>query len=141
MGLWFPTAKLIQKVCKYFGLSTSQLLPNSFSILLSLGILFKFFGLSRSTSNMLRFVGIKRVGPWRFFIIPQPEHNFLGGNPSSHKGWLNRYFFVKAPNNEPWFCNMTWVDEITSKPSFNFDPEPLLKDFVCSLHVIQVISH
>ncbi|KZV58256.1 hypothetical protein F511_01107 [Dorcoceras hygrometricum] len=94
-GLRFPLPTFIASLCHYIGVSPSQLAPNSYSSLLSLGILLKFHGIPLSTYVLMQLVTIKRLGPGKFYISNKKEFGFVGGNPSSHKGWMSRYFFIR----------------------------------------------
>lgn len=77
MGLRFLIPEAIQDLCQYYGISPSQLLPNSYATLLSLGVLLKHFGLVVSVSLYLRLIFVKKIGPGRFYISPKTEHKFL----------------------------------------------------------------
>ncbi|KZV46125.1 hypothetical protein F511_31280 [Dorcoceras hygrometricum] len=88
-GLRFPLPTFIASLCHYIGVSPSQLAPNSYSSLLSLGILLKFHGIPLSTYVLMQLVTIKRLGPGKFYISNKKEFGFVGGNPSSHKGWMS----------------------------------------------------
>ncbi|KZV21960.1 hypothetical protein F511_42590 [Dorcoceras hygrometricum] len=70
-GLRFPIPKFITSLCDHLGVSPSQLTPNSFSSLIFLGILLKFFRIPLSTYTLLRLVQIKRLGPGKFYISNQ----------------------------------------------------------------------
>ncbi|KZV20640.1 hypothetical protein F511_20672 [Dorcoceras hygrometricum] len=89
-GLRFPLPNFIASLCHYIGVSPSQLAPNSYSSLLSLAILLKFHGVPLSTYVLMQLVTIKRLGPGKFYISNKKEFGFIGGNPSSHKGWMSR---------------------------------------------------
>ncbi|KZV29944.1 hypothetical protein F511_41597 [Dorcoceras hygrometricum] len=60
-GLRFPLPTFIESLCHYIGVSPSQLAPNSYSSLLSLGILLKFHGIPLSTYVLMQLVTIKRL--------------------------------------------------------------------------------
>lgn len=107
MGLRFSIPQTIQQFGKFFSVSPSQILPNPYAILLSLGVLLKYFGLNICIGRLRRIVQVKKVGLGRFYVNPRPEFQFLGGHPSSHKGWPNRFFFARAPITETWTCDMS----------------------------------
>ncbi|KZV30018.1 hypothetical protein F511_24801 [Dorcoceras hygrometricum] len=119
-GLRFPVPRFITDLCNHLEISPSQLTPNSFSSLLSLGILLKFFRIPLSTYTLMRLVQIKRLGPGKFYISNQ----CVSGNPSSHKGWMSRYFFIKriSSRENPWGCDMSWRDNAYTQPPST--PEP-----------------
>ncbi|KZV54492.1 hypothetical protein F511_27160 [Dorcoceras hygrometricum] len=108
-GLRFPIPKFIASLCEHLEVSPSQLTPNSFSSLLSLGILLQYFRIPLSTYTLMRLIQIKNLGPGKFYISNKKELGFIGGNPSSHKGWMSRYFFIKriSSRENPWGCNMS----------------------------------
>ncbi|KZV54789.1 hypothetical protein F511_04411 [Dorcoceras hygrometricum] len=110
-GLRFPIPKFISGLCDHLEVSLSQLTPNSFSSLLSLGILLRFHRVPISTYTLMQLIQIKRLGPGKFYISNKKELEFIGGNPSSHKGWMSRYFFIKciSSRENPWGCNMSWM--------------------------------
>ncbi|KZV56111.1 hypothetical protein F511_16711 [Dorcoceras hygrometricum] len=51
------------------------------------GILLKFYGVPISTYTLMKLIQIKRLGHGQFYISNKKEIGFIGGNPSSHKGW------------------------------------------------------
>lgn len=136
MGLRFPVPQTIQQFCKCYGVSPSQLLPNSYAILLSLGVLLKYFGLKIRIAFLGKIVHVKKVGPGRFFVNPRPEYQFLAGHPSSHKGWPNRFFFVQAPTNYPWTCDMAWVDNLPSRAPPNNQLSQQETNFLATMSVV-----
>ncbi|KZV44390.1 hypothetical protein F511_15738 [Dorcoceras hygrometricum] len=75
--------------------SPSQLALNSYSFLLSLGVLLSFFKVPLSTYVLMHFVQVKRLGLGKFYISHKGDLGFIWGNPSSRKGWMNIFFFVK----------------------------------------------
>ncbi|KZV31070.1 hypothetical protein F511_31380 [Dorcoceras hygrometricum] len=101
-GLKFPISKFITDLCDHLGVSPSQLTPNSFSSLLSLGILLKFFRVPLSTFTIMRLVQIKR------------------------------YFFVKriSSRENPWGCDMSWRDEARAQPPPTPERASDLTDFL-----------
>ncbi|KZV40405.1 hypothetical protein F511_10808 [Dorcoceras hygrometricum] len=127
-GLRFPVPRFITDLCNHLKISPSQLTPNSFSSLLSLGILLKFFRIPLSTYTLMRLVQIKRLGPGKFYISNQ----CVSGNPSSHKGWMSRYFFIKriSSRENPWGCDMSWRDNAYTQPPSTPEPAPELTDFL-----------
>ncbi|KZV32131.1 hypothetical protein F511_29493, partial [Dorcoceras hygrometricum] len=127
-GLRFPVPRFITDLCNHLEISASQLTPNSFSSLLSLGILLKFFRIPLSTYTLMRLVQIKRLGPGKFYISNQ----CISGNPSSHKGWMSRYFFIKriSSRENPWGCDMSWRHNAYTQPPSTPEPAPELTDFL-----------
>ncbi|KZV55930.1 hypothetical protein F511_20752 [Dorcoceras hygrometricum] len=131
-GLRFPLPTFIASLCHYIGVSPSQLAPNSYSSLLSLGILLKFHGIPLSTYVLMQLVTIKRLGPGKFYISNKKEFGFIGGNPSSHKGWMSRYFFIRRISSREnfWGCDMSWRDNAHTSPPSPPEQKPNLTKFL-----------
>ncbi|KZV57225.1 hypothetical protein F511_07866 [Dorcoceras hygrometricum] len=131
-GLRFPLPTFIASLCHYIGVSPSQLEPNSYSSLLSLGILLKFHGIPLSTYVLMQLVTIKRLGPGKFYISNKKEFGFVGGNPSSHKGWMSRYFFIRRISGRGnfWGCDMSWRDNAHTSPPSPPEQKPNLTKFL-----------
>ncbi|KZV56013.1 hypothetical protein F511_12712 [Dorcoceras hygrometricum] len=81
-----------------------------------------------STYTLMRLVQIKRLGPGKFYISNQ----CVSGNPSSHKGWISRYFFIKriSSRENPWGCDMSWRDNAYTQPPSTPEPAPELTGFL-----------
>ncbi|KZV16661.1 hypothetical protein F511_42927 [Dorcoceras hygrometricum] len=62
----------------------------------------------------MQLVQVKRLGPGKFYLSHKGDHAFIKGNPSSHKAWMRRFFFVKrvGKKRDPWKCEMSWRDNI-----------------------------
>ncbi|KZV18585.1 hypothetical protein F511_42315 [Dorcoceras hygrometricum] len=131
-GLRFPLPTFIASLCHYIGVSPSQLAPNSYSSLLSLAILLKFHGVPLSTYVLMQLVTIKRLGPGKFYISNKKEFRFIGGNPSSHKGWMSRYFFIRRISGREnfWGCDMSWQDNAHTLPPSPPEQKPNLTKFL-----------
>ncbi|KZV52541.1 hypothetical protein F511_29726 [Dorcoceras hygrometricum] len=131
-GLRFPLPTFIASLCHYIGVSPSQLAPNSYSSLLSLGILLKFHGIPLSTYVLMQLVTIKKLGPGKFYISNKKEFGFVGGNPSSHKGWMSRYFFIRRISGREnfWGCDMSWRDNAHTSPPSPPEQKPNLTKFL-----------
>ncbi|KZV15908.1 hypothetical protein F511_14547 [Dorcoceras hygrometricum] len=104
MGLQFPLPRFIAELCQHIRISPSQLFPNSYNFLLSLAILLRYNNLP---------------------LVPY-------GNPSSHKGWMSRFFFVKRTvwKRDPWKCDMSWRDNINTLTPRTPDRSPNLASFL-----------
>ncbi|KZV39152.1 hypothetical protein F511_12297 [Dorcoceras hygrometricum] len=68
-------------------------------------------------------------------VIPGPEdraHLPLKGNPSSHKGWMSRFFFVRWVDRkrDPWKCDMSWRDNIFTLTPRTPERSPNLTSFL-----------
>ncbi|KZV50662.1 hypothetical protein F511_29715 [Dorcoceras hygrometricum] len=119
MGLRYPLPRFIADLCQHIKISPSQLAPNSYSFLLSLAILLRFHNLPLVPYVLMQLIKIKRLGPGKFYLSHKGDHAFIKGNPSSHKGWMSRFFFVRRVDRkrDPWKCDMSWRDNI-----FTFTP-------------------
>ncbi|KZV46806.1 hypothetical protein F511_36300 [Dorcoceras hygrometricum] len=60
------------------------------SFLLTLGIPLSFFEIPLSTYTLMQLLQVERLEPGKFNISHKTELGFIGGNPSSHKGWMSR---------------------------------------------------
>ncbi|KZV22981.1 hypothetical protein F511_20382 [Dorcoceras hygrometricum] len=133
MGLRFPVPRFIQDLCDHLKVSPSQLTPNSYSSLLALGVLLKFYQAPLSLHLIYNLTQIRQQDVGKFFIRLKPEFGFLKGNPSSHKGRMSRYFFLRRNIREgiAWYCDMSWSEKPTRKapplPAQEYDPTPFLK--------------
>ncbi|KZV41004.1 hypothetical protein F511_18367 [Dorcoceras hygrometricum] len=108
MGLWFPIPKFITVLCQYLGVIPSQLAPNSYSFHLSLGVLLSFFEVPLTTYVLMQLIHVKRLGPGKLYLSHKGDLRFIGGNLSSHKGWMSRFFFVRRVGRRryPWRCDI-----------------------------------
>ncbi|KZV44497.1 hypothetical protein F511_38483 [Dorcoceras hygrometricum] len=75
-GLRFPIPKFITDLCNHLGISPSQLAPNSFSSLLSLAILLKFYRVPLSTYTLMQIITVKRLGPGKFYLSNKKQFGF-----------------------------------------------------------------
>ncbi|KZV26126.1 hypothetical protein F511_13586 [Dorcoceras hygrometricum] len=134
MGLRFPVPRFIQDLCDHLKVSPSQLTPNSYSSLLGLGVLLKFYQAPLSLYLIDKLTQIRQQDVGKFFIHLKPEFGFIKGNHSSHKGWMSRYFFLRRNVREgiAWYCDMSWSEKPTKRvlpaPAQEYDPVPFLKD-------------
>ncbi|KZV47723.1 zinc finger protein JACKDAW-like [Dorcoceras hygrometricum] len=80
----------------------------------------------------MQFVKIKRLGLGKFYLSHKGDHAFIKGNPSSHKGWMSRFFFVKRAvrKRELWKCDMSWRDNINTLTPRTPDRSPNLASFL-----------
>ncbi|KZV51345.1 hypothetical protein F511_14129 [Dorcoceras hygrometricum] len=121
MGLRFPLPRFIASLCQHIKISPSQLAPNSYSFLLALATLLRYHNLPLIPYVLMKLVQIKRLGPRKFYLSHKGDHAFIKGNPSSHKGWMSQFFFVKrvGKKRDPWKCYMYWRDNM-----YTFTPKP-----------------
>ncbi|KZV18646.1 hypothetical protein F511_03540 [Dorcoceras hygrometricum] len=135
MGLRFPIPRFIAAFCRHISLSPSQLAPNSYSFLLALAVLLSYHGLPLIPYVLMQLVQIKRLGPGKFYLSHKGDHSFIKGNPSSHKGWMSRFFFVKCDvMRDPWKCEMHWRDSAVSITPRTPDRAPSLTPFLEAMH-------
>ncbi|KZV30437.1 hypothetical protein F511_34492 [Dorcoceras hygrometricum] len=134
MGLRFPVPRFIQSLRDHLSVSPSQLTPNSYSSLLGLGILLKYYQAPLSLHLIYNMTQIRQQDVGKFFIRLKPEYGFIKGNPTSHKGWMSRYFFVRRNVREgiAWYCDMSWAEKSTKRvlppPVQEYNPIPFIKD-------------
>ncbi|KZV21982.1 hypothetical protein F511_41243 [Dorcoceras hygrometricum] len=121
MGLQFLLPRFIATLCQHIKISPSQLAPNSYSFILALATLLRYHNLPLIPYVLMQLVQIKRLGPGKFYLSHKGDHAFIKGNPSSHKGWMSRFFFVKrvGKKRDPWKCDMSWRDNM-----YTFSLEP-----------------
>ncbi|KZV52184.1 hypothetical protein F511_07139 [Dorcoceras hygrometricum] len=114
MGLRFPLPRFIASLCQHMKISPSQLAPNSYSFLLALGVLLRYHNLPLVPYVLMQLVQVKRLGLRKFYLSHKGDHTFIKGNPSSQKGWMSRFFFVKwvGKKRDPWKCEMHWRDNM-----------------------------
>ncbi|KZV54767.1 hypothetical protein F511_41554 [Dorcoceras hygrometricum] len=73
MGLRFPVPRFIQDLCDHLTISPSQLTPNSYSSLLGLGVLLKFYQAPLSLHLIDKLTQIRQQDVGKFFIRLNPE--------------------------------------------------------------------
>ncbi|KZV46554.1 hypothetical protein F511_42538 [Dorcoceras hygrometricum] len=80
---------------------------------------------------LMQLVQIKRLGPGKFYLSHKGDH-FIKGNPSFHKGWMSRFFFVRrvAKKRDPWKCEMHWRDNMYTLTPRTPDRSPNLAYFL-----------
>ncbi|KZV22969.1 hypothetical protein F511_33896 [Dorcoceras hygrometricum] len=135
MGLRFPIPRFIAAFCRHISLSPSQLAPNSYSFLLALAVLLSYHGLPLIPYVLMQLVQIKRLGPGKFYLSHKGDHSFIKGNPSSHKGWMSRFFYAKCDvMRDPWKCEMHWRDSVVTIVPRTPDRAPILTPFLEAMH-------
>ncbi|KZV28767.1 hypothetical protein F511_30059 [Dorcoceras hygrometricum] len=84
---------------------------------------------------LMQLVQIKRLGPGKFYLSHKGDHTFIKGNPSSHKGWMSRFFYVKCDvMRDPWRCEMHWRDSAVTLVPRTPDRAPSLTPFLETMH-------
>ncbi|KZV14975.1 hypothetical protein F511_39395 [Dorcoceras hygrometricum] len=131
MSLWFPIPRFIAALCHHIKISPSQLAPNSYSFLLALAVLLCYHDLPLIPYVLMQIIQIKRLGPGKFYISHKGDHTFIKGNPSSHKGWMSRFFYIKCDRmRDPWRCEMHWRDNVFTLTPRTPDRAPSLTPFL-----------
>ncbi|KZV34363.1 hypothetical protein F511_35745 [Dorcoceras hygrometricum] len=79
----------------------------------------------------MQLIQIKRLGPGKFYISHKGDHTYIKGNPSSHKGWMSRFFYIKCDSmRDPWRCEMHWRDNVFTLAPRTPDRAPSLTPFL-----------
>ncbi|KZV33603.1 hypothetical protein F511_34823 [Dorcoceras hygrometricum] len=131
MGLRFPIPRFIAAFCRHIQLSPSQLAPNSYSFLLALAVLLSYHDIPLIPYVLMQLVQVKRLGSGKFYLSHKGDHSFIKGNPSSHKGWMNRFFYIKCDvMRDPWRCEMHWRDSAITIVPRTPDRAPSLTPFL-----------
>ncbi|KZV32828.1 hypothetical protein F511_20929 [Dorcoceras hygrometricum] len=131
MGLRFPIPRFIAAFCRHIQLSPSQLAPNSYSFLLALAVLLSYHGIPLIPYILMQLVQVKRLGPGKFYLSHKGDHSFIKGNPSSHKGWMSRFFYIRSDvMRDPWRCEMHWRDSAITIVPQTPDRAPSLTPFL-----------
>ncbi|KZV52516.1 hypothetical protein F511_19545 [Dorcoceras hygrometricum] len=135
MGLRFPIPTFIAAFCRHIQLSPSQLAPNSYSFLLALAVLLSYHEIPLIPYVLMQLVQIKRLGPGKFYLSHKGDHTFIKGNPSTHKGWMSRFFYIKCDvMRDPWRCEMNWRDSTVTLCPRTPDRAPSLIPFLEAMH-------
>ncbi|KZV57162.1 hypothetical protein F511_41852 [Dorcoceras hygrometricum] len=106
-GLRFPIPKFISSLCNHIGVPLT-------------------------TYTLMQIITVKRLGPGKFYVFNRKQFGFIGGNPSSHKGWMSRYFFIKriSSREDPRNCDMSWRDDAYTLPPTTPEVKPDLTRFL-----------
>ncbi|KZV28971.1 hypothetical protein F511_07531 [Dorcoceras hygrometricum] len=88
--------------------------------------------LQESDKAIIKDLSVRQQDVGKFFIRLKPELGFIKGNPTSHKGWMNQYFFLSRNAREgvAWHCDMSWSKKPTKRtpplPAQEYDPTNFL---------------
>ncbi|KZV57474.1 hypothetical protein F511_32150 [Dorcoceras hygrometricum] len=128
---WFITS-----LFQHIKVSPSQLAPNSYSFLLALDVLLSYFNIPLIPYVLMQLIQIKRLGPGKFYLSHNVHQTFIGGNPSSHKGWMSRFFYVRriGRRRNPWGCEMSWRDNVYTFTPSTTERSPNLISFLDAMH-------
>ncbi|KZV35781.1 hypothetical protein F511_41103 [Dorcoceras hygrometricum] len=132
MGLRFPIPRFITALCQHIKISPSQLALNSYSFLLALAVLLRYYSIPLIPYFLMQLVQIKRLGPGKFYLSHKGDHAFIKGNPSSHKGWMSRFFYDKRAEKKrnSWRCEISWRDNIYTLTPSTPEHSPNLVSFL-----------
>ncbi|KZV14517.1 hypothetical protein F511_42846 [Dorcoceras hygrometricum] len=135
MGLRFPISRFITSFFQHIKVSPSQMAPNSYSFLLALAVLLSYYNIPLIPYVLMQLIQIKRLGPGNFYLSHKGNHTFIKGNPSSHKGWMSRFFYVKRVGRKrnPWRCDMYWRDNMYILTSLTPEWFPNLATFLVDM--------
>ncbi|KZV36689.1 hypothetical protein F511_14792 [Dorcoceras hygrometricum] len=83
----------------------------------------------------MQLVPIKRLGPGKFYLSHKGDHAFIKWNPSSHKGWMSRLFYVRwvGKKRNSWRCDMTWKDNMYTLTPSTPERSPNLATFLADM--------
>ncbi|KZV20526.1 hypothetical protein F511_21040 [Dorcoceras hygrometricum] len=116
--------------------------PPMLNFLLALAVLLSYHELPLIPYVLMQLVQIKRLGPGKFYLSHKGDHSFIKGNPSSHKGWMSRFFFVKCDvMRDPWKCEMHWRDSTVTLVPRTPDRAPSLTPFLEAMHDKSYSAH
>ncbi|KZV21266.1 hypothetical protein F511_23391 [Dorcoceras hygrometricum] len=102
----------------------------------ALGVLLRFFKAPLSLHLIYNLTQVRQQDVGKFFIRLKSELGFIKGNPSSHKGWMSWYFFLRRNAREgvAWHCDMSWSDKPTRKTppltTQEYDPTSFLNTMI-----------
>ena len=97
-GPRFPLHPLIKRVLQHFKICPSQLLPNLWGILIGLLVVFRGKGLCvPSIALFLDLFSVKEAAEGFLYLSKRSSAPLIILDlPSSHKIWMERYFFVSG---------------------------------------------
>ncbi|KZV29419.1 hypothetical protein F511_22110 [Dorcoceras hygrometricum] len=135
MGIRFSIPRFITTLLQYLQVSPSQLAPNSYIFLMSLAVLISYFDIPLTPYILIQLIQVKRLGPRKFYLSHKGDLGFIGENPSSHKGWMSRFFYVRriGRKRNPWRCDMTWRDNVYTLSPSTSDRAPDLTTFLTTM--------
>ncbi|KAK4424010.1 hypothetical protein Salat_1594400 [Sesamum alatum] len=116
-GLKFPLPFLMVEIFNLLGIPPSQLLPNSYRLVVGFLLCSQLYGFSPSVENFLGVLAPKvTTGECFFYLSPRPGLTFLREKPSSHGAWKSHFFFVRKPE---WNVPTAWAWSLNALPPLN----------------------
>ncbi|KAL0448817.1 UNVERIFIED_CONTAM: hypothetical protein Slati_1438100 [Sesamum latifolium] len=116
-GLFFPLLPVVSQFFAVLGIPPSQLLPNSYRLLVGFLLCFQLYTFEASLENLLGvFMPKLTTGECFFYLSPRPGLTFIRDKPSSHGSWKSRFFFVRKDN---WEVPLAWSILMNPLPFLN----------------------
>ncbi|KAK4413824.1 hypothetical protein Salat_2795200 [Sesamum alatum] len=116
-GLCFPLPPLLLQVFNLLGIPRSQLLPNSYRLVVGFLLCSQLYGFDPSVENFLGALAPKLTTRECFiYLTPRPGLTFIRDKPSSHGAWKSRFFFIKKPK---WGVHVAWSWFLNALPPLN----------------------
>ena len=100
LGFRFPVPPLARRLLLYYDLAPGQLMPNTWRILLSLGILSERYNLPFGLGCLLHNYYLKEHinDQGRYMLIPRSkEQQIIIDTTTNDRYWNNTFFFSKGP--------------------------------------------
>ena len=129
LGFRFPIPQLVRRTLLYYDLAPGQLMPNTWRILLSLGVLSERhnipFGMASLLHNYYLKENIHDRG--RYMLVPRSkEQQIIIDTTTNDRNWKDTYFFAKGPpidgpwktGNESYQLRRTWNRFGECRPTF-----------------------
>ncbi|KAL0312804.1 UNVERIFIED_CONTAM: hypothetical protein Sradi_5679700 [Sesamum radiatum] len=116
-GFRLPFPSVIGDLFSTLGIPPSQLLPNSFRLLVGFCLCSQLYHFQASVENLLGvFTPILSKGECFFYLSPRPGLTFIKDKPSSYGSWKTRFFFVRRSD---WTIPVSWARSLNPLPSIN----------------------
>ncbi|KAL0410825.1 UNVERIFIED_CONTAM: hypothetical protein Slati_3672200 [Sesamum latifolium] len=106
-GLRFSSSFFYCDVARLFEVPLNQLVPNSFTIMASFFMIFRFKEYPVSAHSFAQCFRLKRAELGFILFIPRPSVSFLP-TPSPQKNWRKGIFFVFS--SWPWGFPDQWIE-------------------------------
>ncbi|KAL0449100.1 UNVERIFIED_CONTAM: hypothetical protein Slati_1466400 [Sesamum latifolium] len=107
-GLRFPIPAFYREVAHLFQVPLNQLVPNSFRIMASFFMIFRFNEYPVSAQVFSQCFHLKQADPGFFLFTSRPGVSFLPA-PNPPKNWKKGFFFVLS--FWPWGFLDRWIEE------------------------------
>ncbi|KAK4422981.1 hypothetical protein Salat_1880700 [Sesamum alatum] len=116
-GLRFPLPDLLVQFFNVLGIPPSQLLPNSYTLIIGFLLCAQLYEFDASVENFLGVFSPKITsGECFFYLSPRPGLTFIREKPSSHGAWKSKYFFLRK---EGWQILLSWGSSLNPQPPLN----------------------